>query len=63
MDAEIGVRNLADSFRYNMLPSIAKALGLTDCDVDDLPDYERLAILVGPISIDENCVITCAHDF
>ncbi|KAJ3955346.1 hypothetical protein N0V92_008117 [Colletotrichum tropicale] len=45
MDAEIGVRNLADSFRYNALPQIAKAIGLVDGDVDDLPDYERLAVL------------------
>ncbi|KZL77677.1 nitric oxide synthase [Colletotrichum tofieldiae] len=45
MDAEIGVRNLADSFRYNALPQVAKAIGLVDGDVDDLPDYERLAVL------------------
>ncbi|WYZ35291.1 hypothetical protein EsH8_I_001567 [Colletotrichum jinshuiense] len=45
MDAEIGVRNLADSFRYNALPQVAKAIGLVDRDVDDLPDYERLAVL------------------
>ncbi|TDZ20733.1 Nitric oxide synthase, inducible [Colletotrichum orbiculare MAFF 240422] len=45
MDAEIGVRNLADSFRYNALPQIAKAIGLVDGEVDDLPDYERLAVL------------------
>lgn len=48
MDAEIGVRNLADSFRYNALPQVAKAIGLVDRDVDDLPDYERLAVLVSP---------------
>ncbi|KAL0935841.1 nitric oxide synthase [Colletotrichum truncatum] len=45
MDAEIGVRNLADQFRYNALPQIAKAIGLVDRDVEDLPDYERLAVL------------------
>ncbi|KAK1996117.1 nitric oxide synthase [Colletotrichum falcatum] len=45
MDAEIGVRNLADSFRYNALPQVAKAIGLVKGDVDDLPDYERLAVL------------------
>ncbi|WDK14797.1 nitric oxide synthase [Colletotrichum graminicola] len=45
MDAEIGVRNLADSFRYNALPQVAKTIGLVDGDVDDLPDYERLAVL------------------
>ena len=27
MDAEIGVRDPADTFRYNVLPSIVKALG------------------------------------
>ncbi|CCF34867.1 nitric oxide synthase [Colletotrichum higginsianum] len=45
MDAEIGVRNLADSFRYNALPQVAKVIGLVDGNVDDLPDYERLAVL------------------
>ncbi len=48
MDAEIGVRNLADSFRYNVLPQVAQALGLTkNNNIEDLPDYERLAALVG----------------
>lgn len=51
MDAEIGVRNLADSFRYNALPQVAKAIGLVDGDVDDLPDYERLAVLVSISSL------------
>ncbi|OGM46177.1 putative nitric oxide synthase [Aspergillus bombycis] len=54
MDAEIGVRNLADSFRYNALPGVAKALGF-DIEnykknpeyaeieaMEDLPDYEQL---------------------
>ncbi|KAE8421394.1 nitric oxide synthase [Aspergillus pseudocaelatus] len=54
MDAEIGVRNLADSFRYNALPDVAKALGF-DIEnykknpeyaeieaMEDLPDYEQL---------------------
>ncbi|KAL8701567.1 MAG: hypothetical protein Q9201_004840 [Fulgogasparrea decipioides] len=52
MDAEIGVRDLADSFRYNVLPDVAKTLGLLDGKVedgveslDDLPEYERLSIL------------------
>ncbi|KAL8684985.1 MAG: hypothetical protein Q9218_008039 [Villophora microphyllina] len=52
MDAEIGVRDLADTFRYNALPNIAKALGLLDEHVkdgveslDDLAEYERQAIL------------------
>lgn len=52
MDAEIGVRDLADTFRYNMLPDIARGLGLLDVshecaaeDLEDLPEYERLSIL------------------
>ncbi|KAL8849080.1 MAG: hypothetical protein Q9221_005924 [Calogaya cf. arnoldii] len=51
MDAEIGVRDLADTFRYNALPDIAQTLGLIDTSVegieglDDLPEYERLSVL------------------
>ena len=52
MDAEIGVRNLADSFRYNALPDIVSALGLTNGKLghgydtfDDLPEYEKLSLL------------------
>ncbi|KAI4093983.1 MAG: hypothetical protein L6R37_007320 [Teloschistes peruensis] len=52
MDAEIGVRDLADTFRYNTLPDVAKALGLLDKhfkdgveSLDDLPEYERQCIL------------------
>ncbi|KAL8787058.1 MAG: hypothetical protein Q9213_002400 [Squamulea squamosa] len=51
MDAEIGVRDLADAFRYNALPDIAQALGLVDTEtegiegLDDLPEYERLSVL------------------
>ena len=52
MDAEIGVRNLADTFRYNVLPDVVKALGLADEsysdgieEFDDLPEYEKLAML------------------
>ncbi|KAI4251801.1 MAG: hypothetical protein LQ352_004647, partial [Teloschistes flavicans] len=52
MDAEIGVRDLADTFRYNALPDVAKALGLLDEhfkngveSLDDLPEYERQCIL------------------
>ncbi|KAL8765209.1 MAG: hypothetical protein Q9209_007642 [Squamulea sp. 1 TL-2023] len=51
MDAEIGVRDLADTFRYNALPDIAQALGLVDTEIegieglDDLPEYERLSVL------------------
>jgi nitric oxide synthase oxygenase domain/subunit len=49
MDAEIGVRNLADSFRYNVLPDVVKALQLTDepdCNFDELPEYMRMLALV-----------------
>ncbi|KAL8829828.1 MAG: hypothetical protein Q9170_006008, partial [Blastenia crenularia] len=52
MDAEIGVRDLADSFRYNVLPDVAKAIGLLDGKtkdgvegLEDLPEYERLLML------------------
>ncbi|KAI4143806.1 MAG: hypothetical protein L6R39_004437, partial [Caloplaca ligustica] len=51
MDAEIGVRDLADTFRYNALPDVASALGLLDRDggtsedLEDLAEYERLSIL------------------
>ena len=49
MDGEIGVRNLGDTFRYNMLPKVANALRLhgrdEDVDLDDLPEFERLAAL------------------
>lgn len=54
MDAEIGVRNLGDPFRYDALPSVVEAIGF-DINVyrkqdayksveslDDLPDYEQL---------------------
>ena len=48
MDAEIGVRNLIDSFRYNALPEIIKAIGWNKKDVefDDLLDHERLLWMV-----------------
>jgi nitric oxide synthase oxygenase domain/subunit len=54
MDAEIGVRNLADFFRYNVLPDVVTAMGLADAAMaalevdsfDDLPEYEKLAMLV-----------------
>ena len=52
MDAEIGVRDLADTFRYNALPDIVDALGMTKGrlnddieEFEDLPEYERLAML------------------
>lgn len=53
MDSEVGVRDLADTFRYNVLPDIIDALGLTrdklhgDFEVfEDLPEYEKLSMLV-----------------
>lgn len=53
MDSEIGVRDLADASRYNVLPAIVDALGLTrdklhgDIEVfEDLPEYEKLSMLV-----------------
>jgi hypothetical protein len=57
MDAEIGARNLADSFRYNYLPRIVKALGhvKTTEELNDLPNHERLALLV-TIPIPCQCV-------
>jgi nitric oxide synthase oxygenase domain/subunit/sulfite reductase alpha subunit-like flavoprotein len=44
MDAEIGVRNLADPFRYNVLPEMAETIGWSSPNhtFDDLPDHERL---------------------
>ncbi|KAL8716208.1 MAG: hypothetical protein Q9220_000113 [cf. Caloplaca sp. 1 TL-2023] len=50
MDAEIGVRDLADTFRYNVLPDVARGLGLVDNEdsaegLDDLPEYQKLSIL------------------
>jgi len=52
MDAEIGVRNLADPFRFNALPDIVKTLGIMEGrladgaeDFEDLPEYEKLAML------------------
>lgn len=54
MDAEIGVRNLSDPFRYDVLPSVVEAIGFdinayrkqdaykSVDSIDDLPDYEQL---------------------
>jgi sulfite reductase alpha subunit-like flavoprotein len=44
MDAEIGVRNLADIFRYNVLPDVAKVIGWTSPThtFDELSDHDRL---------------------
>lgn len=53
MDAEIGVRNLADTFRYNVLPDVVKAICQVDgefdpsvMDLDDVPEYRKLMLLV-----------------
>jgi nitric oxide synthase oxygenase domain/subunit len=49
MDAEVGVRNLADSFRYNVLPDIVKALNLSPepgTPMEDLPEYMSLVAMV-----------------
>ena len=53
MDAEIGVRDLADSSRYNVLPDIINAFGLARDMLhgeteafEDLPEYEKLSMLV-----------------
>ncbi|GIZ49867.1 hypothetical protein CKM354_001288500 [Cercospora kikuchii] len=47
MDAEIGVRDLADSFRYNVLPKIVVALGWAEDEAsfERAPEHERLAKL------------------
>ncbi|KAL9630487.1 MAG: hypothetical protein Q9204_004698, partial [Flavoplaca sp. TL-2023a] len=48
MDSEIGVRNLADTFRYNALPGIVRALGLSPepgTDLEDLPEYMHMVAL------------------
>ncbi|KAF2206484.1 hypothetical protein CERZMDRAFT_115735 [Cercospora zeae-maydis SCOH1-5] len=47
MDAEIGVRNLADRFRYNALPKIVVALGWAEDEdaFERAPEHERLAKL------------------
>lgn len=44
MDAEIGVRNLADTFRYNASPDVAKVIGWTGPThtFDELSDHGRL---------------------
>ncbi|KAB8262117.1 nitric oxide synthase [Aspergillus pseudonomiae] len=71
MDAEIGVRNLADSFRYNALPDVAKALGF-DIEnykknpeyaeieaMEDLPDYEQL-IWMSRAQAELNYAVRCS---
>lgn len=46
-DMEIGVRNLADRARYNVLPSVVNALNLLQKNqtLEELPPYEQLAKL------------------
>ena len=64
MDAEIGLRNLADTFRYNELPNVVKVLQLAEkrartehCPFEELEEYERLAILVS-LPNQLHCVIS-----
>jgi nitric oxide synthase oxygenase domain/subunit/sulfite reductase alpha subunit-like flavoprotein len=47
MDAEIGVRDLGDKNRYDMLPRLATSLGYTSSpsDLDRAPEHEKLAVL------------------
>lgn len=47
MDAEIGVRNLADSFRYNCLPSVAQALSLikNNSDLTEISQSRKLLMI------------------
>ncbi|GME25647.1 hypothetical protein GTA08_BOTSDO05762 [Neofusicoccum parvum] len=47
MDAEIGVRDLVDRERYNILPRLIDALDLprSALDLEEVPEYERLALL------------------
>ncbi|KAL8942509.1 MAG: hypothetical protein Q9216_001610 [Gyalolechia sp. 2 TL-2023] len=54
MDSEIGVRNLADTFRYNALPDVVNALGLSpepDTPLEDLPEYMHMVALVSRVQI------------
>ena len=48
MDAEIGIRDLADESRYNVLPDIVKELYPSELGstLEQLPEYQRLALLV-----------------
>lgn len=48
MDAEIGVRDLADTSRYDCLPQVAEAIGWKKEGVafEDLPDHERMRWMV-----------------
>lgn len=65
MDAEIGVRDLADSFRYNVLPEIIDTLSLTrdklhgDIEAfEDLPEYEKLSMLVGCFCCERAAIVS-----
>lgn len=65
MDAEIGARNLVDPFRYNVLPELIKKMGWCDGDLDDLPDFEKLALMVGPhyeplLQVSETLLLTAS---
>ena len=46
MDAEIGVRDLSDALRYNVLPDIVDAIGLAREVFEDLQEFEKLFMLV-----------------
>jgi len=54
MDSEIGTRDLADSFRYNVLPNVIDALRLSpepQTPIEDLPEYMHLVALVSTRTI------------
>ena len=48
MDAEIGIRDLADRERYNALPQVIESLGWTDSldEIDNLHEADKLRLLV-----------------
>jgi nitric oxide synthase oxygenase domain/subunit len=53
MDSEIGVRDLADTFRYNALPDVVNALRLSpepETPLEELPEYMHLVALVSSSS-------------
>jgi nitric oxide synthase oxygenase domain/subunit len=61
MDAEVGVRNLADTFRYNVLPDVVNALRLSDepeTHLDELPEYMHLVALVSLLSMNSHLILT-----
>ncbi|KAH8898596.1 nitric oxide synthase [Thozetella sp. PMI_491] len=61
MDAEIGVRDLVDPFRYNVLPDIIQKMGLYSGDLDSLPDFERLA-LMSRAQLELNYAVCCSFN-